>query len=141
MTLSIDLKKFDELYNKQLLPKEQIIKELNITEYFYKKIIKEFNIRRKKRTCEFERLKNANKDFITVIKHLEDDKEIKEEKEQKERKKQYKPINTERINTLKNIEKRQKETTKDETEYNKAINEAMNVLKTTRKTLKDKEIF
>jgi hypothetical protein len=141
MTLSIDLKKFDELYNKQLLPKEQIIKELNITEYFYKKIIKEFNIRRKKRTCEFERLKNANKDFITVIKCFEDDKEIKEEKEQKERKKQYKPINTERINTLKNIEKRQKETTKDETEYNKAINEAMNVLKTTRKTLKDKEIF
>ena len=79
MTLSIDLKKFDELYNKQLLPKEQILKELNITEYFYKKIIKEFNIRRKKRTCEFERIKYANKDFITVIKLLEDDKDIKED--------------------------------------------------------------
>ena len=102
MTSNIDLKKFDELYNKQLLPKEQILRELNITEYFYKKIIKEFNIRRKKRTCEFERIKNANKDFITVIKLLEDDKDIKEQKEEKE---QYKPINIKRLNTLKNIEK------------------------------------
>lgn len=134
MSLSIDLKKFDELYNNQLLPKEQILKELNITEYFYKKIIKEFNIRRKKRTCEFERIKNANKDFITVIKHFEDDKNIKEDKKPK-------TINTERLNTLKNIEKRQKETTSDETKYNHAINEAMNILKTTRRTLKDKEIF
>jgi hypothetical protein len=134
MSLSIDLKKFDELYNNQLLPKEQILKELNITEYFYKKIIKEFNIRRKKRTCEFERIKNANKDFITVIKLLEDDKNIKEDKKPK-------TINTEGINTLKNIEKRQKETTTDETKYNQAINEALNVLKTTKRTLKDKEIF
>jgi hypothetical protein len=144
MSLSIDLKKFDELYNKQLLPKEQILKELNITEYFYKKIIKEFNIRRKKRTCEFERIKNANKDFITVVKHLEEKKDIKEEKKEE---KKPKTINTERLNTLKNIERRQKETTKDaegeqsETEYNKAIKEAMNILKTTRKTLNDKEIF
>ena len=134
MTLSIDLKKFDELYNNQLLPKEQILKELNITEYFYKKIIKEFNIRRKKRTCEFERIKNANKDFITVIKLLEDDKNIKEDKKPK-------TINTEGLNTLKNIERRQKETTPDETKYNHAINEAMNILKTTKRTLKDKEIF
>ena len=137
MTLSIDLKKFDELYNIQLLPKEQILKELNITEYFYKKIIKEFNIKRKKRTCEFERIKNANKDFITVIKLSEDDKNIKEDKKPK-------TINTERINALKNIERRQKEqkeTPTDETKYKEAINEAMNVLKTTRKTLKDKEIF
>jgi hypothetical protein len=134
MSLTIDLKKFDELYNKQLLPKEQILKELNITEYFYKKIIKEFNIRRKKRTCEFERIKNANKDFITVIKLLEDDKNIKEDKKPK-------AINTEGLNTLKNIERRQKETTTDETKYNHAINEAMNILKTTKRTLKDKEIF
>jgi hypothetical protein len=138
MSISIDLKKFDELYNKQLLPKEQILKELNITEYFYKKIIKEFNIRRKKRTCEFERIKNANKDFITVVKHLEDYKDMKEDKKED---KKPKTINTERLNTLKNIERRQKETTKDEKEYNKAINEAMNVLKTTRKTLNDKETF
>ena len=134
MSLTIDLKKFDELYNNQLLPKDQILKELNITEYFYKKIIKEFNIRRKKRTCEFERIKNANKDFLTVIKHLEDDKNIKEDKKPK-------TINTEGLNTLKNIERRQKETTTDETKYNHAINEAMNILKTTKRTLKDKEIF
>lgn len=134
MTLSIDLKKFDELYNNQLLPKEQILKELNITEYFYKKIIKEFNIRRKKRTCEFERIKNANKDFITVIKLLEDDKDIKEDIKTK-------TIKKEGLNTLKNIERRQKETTPDETKYNHAINEAMNILKTTKRTLKDKEIF
>jgi len=134
MSLTIDLKKFDELYNKQLLPKEQILKELNITEYFYKKIIKEFNIRRKKRTCEFERIKNANKDFITVIKLLEDDKNIKEDKKPK-------TINTEGLNTLKNIERRQKEISPDETKYNHAINEAMNILKTTKRTLKDKEIF
>ena len=134
MTLSIDLKKFDELYNNQLLPKEQILKELNITEYFYKKIIKEFNIRRNKRTCEFERIKNANKDFITVIKLLEDDKDIKEDIKTK-------TIKKEGLNTLKNIERRQKETTTDETKYNHAINEAMNILKTTKRTLKDKEIF
>lgn len=134
MSLTIDLKKFDELYNNQLLPKEQILKELNITEYFYKKIIKEFNIRRKKRTCEFERIKNANKDFITVIKLLEDDKDIKEDIKTK-------TIKKEGLNTLKNIERRQKETTPDETKYNHAINEAMNILKTTKRTLKDKEIF
>jgi hypothetical protein len=134
MSLSIDLKEFDELYNKKLLPKEQILKELNITEYFYKKIIKEFNIKRKKRTCEFERIKNANKDFITVIKHLEDDKDIKEDIKTK-------TIKKDGLNTIKNIERRQKEKTKDETEYNHAINEAMNILKTTRKTLNDKEIF
>lgn len=125
-----DLTKFNDLYNNQLLPKEQILKELNMTEYFYKKIIKEFNIKRKKRTCEFERIKNANKDFIIIIKHSENDKEIKPE--ENERKKEIKPI--------RNIEKRPKENT-DETKYNKAINEAMNILKTTRKTLNDKEIF
>lgn len=126
MTLSIDLKRFDELYNKQLLPKEQIIKELNITEYFYKKIIKEFDIKRSKRTCEFERIKNANKDFITVIKHSQEPK----------------IVHKERINTLQNIEKRQKvKKEQKDTDYDKAINDAMSVLKTTRKTLKDKDIY
>lgn len=149
MSLSIDLKKFNELYNIQLLPKEQILKELNITEYFYKKIIKEFNIKRKKRTCEFERIKNANKEYIEVIKLLEDDKNIKPKK-----------ISIEKINILKNIEQRQnekkekeehekqkkqqkpqEETTTDETKYNEAMKEAYNVLKTTKRTLKDKEIL
>ena len=45
------------------------------------------------------------------------------------------------MNALKNIEKRQKETKPDETKYNQAINEAMNILKTSKRTLKDKEIF
>jgi len=138
MSFSIDLKRFDELYNKQLLPKEQILKELNITEYFYKKIIKEFNIRRNKRTCEFERIKNANKDFITIIKQPEESKETNNED------KKPKIVSKERLNTLKNIEKRQqqqKETSNDETKYNQAMNEAMNILKTTKRTLRDKEIF
>lgn len=127
MNLSIDLKKFNELYNIQLLPKEQILKELNITEYFYKKIIKEFKINRIKRTSQFERIKNANKDFITVIKISDEDKP--------------KTIKSDKMNALKNIEKRQKETKPDETKYNQAINEAMNILKTSKRTLKDKEIF
>ena len=45
---------------------------------------------------------------------------------------------------MKNIEKRQqqqKETSNDETKYNQAMNEAMNILKTTKRTLRDKEIF
>jgi len=135
MSLTIDLKRFDELYNKQLLPKEQILKELNMTEYFYKKIIKEFNIKRNKRTCEFERIKNANKDFIIIIKQPE---------ETSNEDKKPKIVSKERLNTLKNIEKRQqqqKETSNDETKYNQAMNEAMNILKTTKKTLRDKEIF
>ena len=127
MSLSIDLKKFNELYNIQLLPKEQILKELNITEYFYKKIIKEFKINRIKRTSQFERIKNANKDFITVIKISDEDKP--------------KTIKSDKMNALKNIERRQKETKPDESKYNQAINEAMNILKTSKKTLKDKEIF
>ena len=135
MSFSIDLKRFDELYNKQLLPKEQILKELNMTEYFYKKIIKEFNIKRNKRTCEFERIKNANKDFIIIIKQPE---------ETSNEDKKPKIVSKERLNTLKNIEKRQqqqKETSNDETKYNQAMNEAMNILKTTKRTLRDKEIF
>ena len=40
MTFNIDLKKFDELYNKQLLPKEQILRELNIQNIFIKKSLK-----------------------------------------------------------------------------------------------------
>lgn len=127
MSLSIDLKKFNELYNIQLLPKEQILKELNITEYFYKKIIKEFKINRIKRTSQFERIKNANKDFITVIKISDEDK--------------TKTIKSDKMNALKNIERRQKEAKPDETKYNQAINEAMNILKTSKRTLKDKEIF
>ena len=127
MSLSIDLKKFNELYNIQLLPKEQILKELNITEYFYKKIIKEFKMNRIKRTSQFERIKNANKDFITVIKISDEDK--------------TKTIKSDKMNALKNIERRQKETKPDETKYNQAINEAMNILKTSKRTLKDKEIF
>jgi hypothetical protein len=127
MSLSIDLKKFNELYNIQLLPKEQILKDLNITEYFYKKIIKEFKINRIKRTSEFERIKNANKDFITVIKISDEDKP--------------KTIKSDKMNALKNIERRQKETKPDENKYNQAINEAMNILKTSKRTLKDKEIF
>ena len=127
MSLSIDLKKFNELYNIQLLPKEQILKELNITEYFYKKIIKEFKMNRIKRTSQFERIKNANKDFITVIKISDEDKP--------------KTIKSDKMNALKNIERRQKETKPDETKYNQAINEAMNILKTSKRTLKDKEIF
>jgi hypothetical protein len=129
MSVSIDLKKFDELYNKELLPKEQILRELNITEYFYKKIIKEFNIKRKKRTSEFERLKNANKDFITIIK--KDDENEKP-----------KVIPKQKINSLANVEKRQKQGKQEDTiNYNEVIENAMNVLKTTRKTLKDKEIL
>jgi len=136
MSLRIDLNKFNELYNNQLLPKEEILKELNITEYFYKKIIKEFNIKRIKRTCEFERIKNANKDFITVIKHddpenitviKQDDKYI--EKEQKKDNKEQKHI------------KKKKQDTKQDIKYNEAISEAMNILKISRRTLNDKEIF
>jgi hypothetical protein len=130
MTFNIDLKKFDELYNKQLLPKEQILRELNITEYFYKKIIKEFDLKRLKRTCEFERMKNANKDFITIIKKDDENEE------------KIKPIPKEKINTLKNIQKRQqKPNKKDDKKYNEVMQDAMNILKTTRQTLKDKEIL
>lgn len=130
MTSIIDLKKFEELYNKLLLPKEQILKELDITEYFYKKIIKEFDLKRLKRTCEFERIKNANKDFITVIKKDDENEERK------------KPIPKEKINTLKNIEKRQQKAKKEPCKkYNQVIEDAMNILKTTRQTLKDKEIL
>ena len=127
MSLSIDLKKFNELYNIQLLPKEQILKELNITEYFYKKIIKEFKMNRIKRTSQFERIKNANKDFITVIKISDEDK--------------TKTIKSDKMNALKNIERRQKETKPDETKYNEAMKEAYNILKTSKRTLKDKEIL
>lgn len=128
MTFNIDLKRFEELYNKQLLPKEQILKELNITEYFYKKIIREFDLKRLKRTCEFERMKNANKDFIIIIKK-DDEKKIK-------------PIPKEKINTLKNIQKRQQKGKKEPCKkYNQVIEDAMNILKTTRQTLKDKEIL
>ena len=130
MTSNIDLKKFDELYNKQLLPKEQILRELNITEYFYKKIIREFDLKRLKRTCEFERMKNANKDFITIIKKDDENKE------------KIKPIPKEKINTLKNIQKRQQKERKEPCKkYNQVIEDAMNILKTTRQTLKDKEIL
>jgi uncharacterized UPF0160 family protein len=130
MTFNIDLKKFDELYNKQLLPKEQILRELNITEYFYKKIIKEFDLKRLKRTCEFERMKNANKDFITIIKKDDENEE------------KIKPIPKEKINTLKNIQKRQqKPNKKDDKKYNEVMQDAINILKTTRQTLKDKEIL
>lgn len=131
MSLRIDLNKFNELYNNQLLPKEEILKELNITEYFYKKIIKEFNIKRIKRTCEFARIKNANKDFITVIKHDDTDNitVIKQDDKQKKDNKEQKTI------------KKKKQDTKKDIKYNEAINEAMNILKISRKTLNDKEIF
>ncbi len=130
MTFNIDLKKFEQLYNKQLLPKEQILRELNITEYFYKKIIKEFDLKRIKRTCEFERMKNADKDFITIIKKDDENKE------------KIKPIPKEKINTLKNIQKRQQKGKKEPCKkYNQVIEDAMNILKTTRQTLKDKEIL
>lgn len=63
MSKKIDLNEFFLLYNNALLPKEDILKQLNITEYFYKKIIKEFKLIRN-RTSEFNRIKNQNLDFF-----------------------------------------------------------------------------
>lgn len=63
MSKKLDLNEFFKLYNNSLLPKEDILKQLNITEYFYKKIIKEYQLKRK-RTSEFNRIKIENEDFI-----------------------------------------------------------------------------
>jgi|688.fasta_scaffold372407_1 hypothetical protein len=66
MSLNFTIVDFTDLYAKQLLSKEEILNKLNITEYIYKKIIKELNLSRTK-TCKLNRFKALNN--IEIIKN------------------------------------------------------------------------
>jgi|LakMenEpi03Aug12_release.lakeMendotaPanAssembly.Ray.scaffolds.fasta_scaffold286775_4 hypothetical protein len=65
MELNFTIEEFSFLYTNQLLNKEEILNRLKITEYIYKKIIKEFNLSRPK-TSKINRFKAYNN--IEVIK-------------------------------------------------------------------------
>lgn len=66
MSYSFSIDDFINLYSKQLMNKEEILKQLNISEYIYKKIIKEFGLKRIK-TSKINRFK-ADNNHIEVIK-------------------------------------------------------------------------
>lgn len=65
MSYSFDIDDFKNLYLTQFLNKEEILKQLNISEYIYKKIIKEFSLKRGK-TSKINRFKANN--HIEVVK-------------------------------------------------------------------------
>ena len=65
MDLNFTIEDFSFLYSNHLLNKEEILNRLKITEYIYKKIIKEFNLSRPK-TSKINRFKAHNN--IEVIK-------------------------------------------------------------------------
>ena len=70
MSYSFNIEDFKELYCNQLKNKEDILKELNVSEYLYKTIIKEFALKRIK-TSKINRFKVNNK--IEVVKIQEDE--------------------------------------------------------------------
>ncbi len=78
---SFNIDDFKELYCNQLSNKEEIIKKLNISEYIYKTIIKEFSLKREK-TNKINRFKANNKIEVVKIQEKEPPKacETKEDK-------------------------------------------------------------
>ena len=76
MSYSFSIHDFINLYSKQLMNKEEILKQLNISEYIYKKIIKEFALKRIK-TSKINRFK-ADNNHIEVIKITEEPQEATE---------------------------------------------------------------
>lgn len=65
MSYNFNIDDFKELYINQLLNKEEILKKLNIGEYIYKTIIKDFGLKRPK-TNKMNRFKTLNN--IEIIK-------------------------------------------------------------------------
>ena len=59
MNLNFTIEEFSTLYSNKLLSKEEILNKLKITEYVYKKIIKEFHLTRPK-TSKINRFKAFN---------------------------------------------------------------------------------
>ncbi len=128
MDKKLDLNVFFKLYNNSLLPKEDILKQLNITEYFYKKIIKEYKLKRQ-RTSEFNRIKKENIDFFVP---LSNDITIENNKNTN-----IKSVNINRTTPLP-ITKHNKDGIKNEEDYNdndKAKDLLKEVMKSSEKTL------
>jgi hypothetical protein len=69
MSLDFTINDFKFLYCDKLLSREEMIRKLNITDYTYKKIIKEFNLNRCK-TNKINRFK-ANNGLTTETKENE----------------------------------------------------------------------
>lgn len=72
MTETLSISEFINLYSNELQNKEEIIKQLNISEYIYKKVIKEYNLKRK-HTSKFNRIVSKNSN-IEVVKIQEEPK-------------------------------------------------------------------
>jgi len=73
MSLDFSIEDFKQFYCDKLLSKEEMIRQLNITDYTYKKIIKEFNLNRCK-TNKMNRFKannGININNIEVVKILD----------------------------------------------------------------------
>jgi len=63
MKLEFNIDDFMYLYITKGFSKEDIIKELNITDYIYKKIIKEFNLKRERTSLIKRFMLSNNKKF------------------------------------------------------------------------------
>lgn len=90
MSLDFSIEDFKSLYCDKLLSREDMIRHLNITDYTYKKIIKEFNLSRCK-TNKINRFKatnglNINNIEVVKIPEIPEKKETKETKETEETK-------------------------------------------------------
>ena len=84
MSLDFSIEDFKSLYCDKLLSREDMIRHLNITDYTYKKIIKEFNLSRCKtnKINRFKATNGLNINNIEVVK-IPEIPEIKETEEQK----------------------------------------------------------
>lgn len=90
MSLDFSIEDFKSLYCDKLLSREDMIRHLNITDYTYKKIIKEFNLSRCK-TNKINRFKatnglNINNIEVVKIPEIPEKKETKETEETEETK-------------------------------------------------------
>jgi len=70
MNLDFKIEDFKRLYCDMLMSKEDMIRELNITEYIHKKIIKEFGLLRCK-TNKINRFKANNGITLDNIKNIQ----------------------------------------------------------------------
>jgi hypothetical protein len=70
MSLDFSIEDFRRLYCDMLMSKEEMIRQLNITDYIYKKIIKDFSLIRSK-TNKINRFKANNGIKINDIKNIE----------------------------------------------------------------------
>lgn len=75
MDLNFSINEFSLLYSNKLLNKEEILNRLKITEYIYKKIIKEFNLSRPK-TSKINRFKAHNNIEVIKVPHTTPSLEI-----------------------------------------------------------------